>query len=95
MRLGKEDEAKIVFAVMRETKHEDGSVAHQQETRVILDRQVESVSSDISGHDLAVVITTRFGELRSTHVADDVRRSMMTILDACATVTQRDHCDVC
>jgi hypothetical protein len=91
IRLGKEDEAEIVFAVVRETKHEDGSVTYQQETRVILDRQVESVSFDIPGHDLAAVIITRFGELRSTHMADDVRRSMMKVLDACAAVTLRDH----
>ena len=91
IRLGKEDEAEIVFAVVRETKHTDGSITYQQETRVILDRQVESVSFDIPGHDLAGVITTRFGELRSTHMADDVRRAMMKVLDACAAVTLRDH----
>jgi hypothetical protein len=38
IRLGKENEAEIVFAVVRETKHEDGSITYQQETRVILDR---------------------------------------------------------
>jgi hypothetical protein len=91
IRLGKEDEAEIIFAVVRETKHTDGSITYQQETRVFLDRQVESISFDIPGHDLAAVITTRFGELRSTHMADDVRRSMMKVLDACAAVTLRDH----
>ena len=91
IRLGKEDEAEIIFAVVRETKHTDGSITYQQETRVILDRQVESVSFDVPGHDLAGVITARFGELRSTHMADDVRRSMMKVLDACAAVTLRDH----
>jgi hypothetical protein len=91
IRLGKEDEAEIVFAVVRETKHTDGSISYMQETRVILDRKVESVSSDIVGHDLAGVIATRFGELRSTHTADDVRRAMMKALDGCAAVTLRDH----
>ena len=91
IRLGKEDEAEIVFAVVRETKHTDGSITYQQETRVILDRQAESVSFDIPGHDLAGVITARFAELRSTHMADDVRRSMMKVLDGCAAVTLRDH----
>ena len=65
--------------------------ATTQETRVILDRKIESVSSDIVGHDLAGVIATRFGELRSTHTADDVRRAMMKALDGCAAVTLRDH----
>jgi hypothetical protein len=91
IRLGKEDEAELVFAVVRETKHTDGSISYQQETRVILDRKVESVSSDIVGHDLAGVIATRFGQLRTTHPADDVRRAMMKALDSCAAVTLRDH----
>ncbi len=91
IRLGKEDEAEIVFAVVRETKHTDGSISYAQETRVILDRKAESVSSDVPGHDLAGVIATRFGELRSTHTADDVRRAMMKTLDGCAAVTLRDH----
>jgi len=88
IRLGKEDEAEIVFAVVRETKHADGSVAYQQETR---DRKAESVSSDLVGHDLAGVIAARFAELRATHTPDDVRRAMMKTLDACAAVTLRDH----
>ncbi len=91
VRATKEDESDIVFAVVRETKHEDGSVTYQQETRVILDRQAESVSSDIAGHDLGGVISTRFGELRSTHTPDDIRRAMMKALDSCAAVTLRDH----
>jgi hypothetical protein len=91
IRLGKEDEAEIVFAVVRETKHDDGSVTYQQETRVILDRQAETVSSDVAGHDLANGIAVRFGELRSTHTPDDIRRAMMKALDACAAVTLRDH----
>jgi hypothetical protein len=91
IRLGKENESEIVFAVVRETKHADGSVTYQQETRIVLDRNIESVSFDVAGHDLARVIATRFGELRSTHTPDDVRRAMMKALDACAAVTLRDH----
>jgi hypothetical protein len=91
IRLGLENEGQIIFAVVRETKHEDGSITYQQETRVILDRQAETVSFDITGHDLAGVINIRFGELRSTHTPDDIRRAMMKALDACAAVTLRDH----
>jgi hypothetical protein len=91
IRLGKEDDAEIVFAVVRETKRADGSVTYHQETRIILDRKAESVSSDLAGHDLATVISIRFAELRATHTPDDVRRSMMKTLDACAAVTLRDH----
>ena len=91
IRLGKEDEAEIVFAVVRETKHADGSISYAQETRVILDRKAETVSTDVPGHDLAGVIAIRFGELRTTHTPDDVRRAMMKTLDGCAAVTLRDH----
>jgi hypothetical protein len=91
IRLGKEDETEIVFAVVRETKHGDGSVTYQQETRIMLDRKVESVSSDLAGHDLAGIITRRFTELRSTHTPDDVRRAMLKVLDGCASVTLREH----
>lgn len=91
IRLGKEDEAEIVFAVVRERRHADGSISYQQETRVVLDRHTETVSSDIAGHDLGNVIAARFAELRTTHVPDDVRRAMLKTLDACAAVTLRDH----
>ncbi len=91
IRLGKDDESEVVFAIVRETKHADGSVTYQQETRVILDRRAEIVSSDVAGHDLASVIAARFGELRSTHTSDDIRRAMMKILNACAAVTLREH----
>jgi hypothetical protein len=91
IRLGKEDETEIVFAVVRETKLEDGSVRYQQETRVILNRDVEIISSDVPGHDLAGVIIARFGELRTTHTPDDIRRATMKVLGSCAAVTLRDH----
>lgn len=52
--------------------------------------RAESVSSDVVGHDLAALIGTRFGELRSTHTPD-IRRSMMKVLDSCAAITLRDH----
>ncbi len=91
IRLGKDDEAALVFAVVRETKHDDGSVTYQQETRIILDRKTESVSSDHPGHDLANMIAARFRELRATHTPDDIRRSMMKVLDSCAAITLREH----
>jgi hypothetical protein len=77
VRLGLENEAEIVFAVVAESRDDSGNVNHSQETRVMLDRKAETVSSDVPGHDLAGVINTRFGEMRSTHTPDDIRRAMM------------------
>jgi hypothetical protein len=91
IRLGLENETEIIFAVVRETKHEDGSVSYMQETRVVLDRKVERVTADDPHHDLGTVIAARFGELRTTHTPDDIRRSMMKVLDSCAAITLREH----
>jgi hypothetical protein len=91
IRLGLEGEREVVFAIVRETRHEDGSISYMQETRVVLDRGNERVTADVPGHDLASVIAARFGELRSTHTPDDIRRSMMKVLDSCAAITLRDH----
>lgn len=91
IRLGKESENEIVFAVVREAKHEDGSVTYTQETRVMLDRKAETVSSDQPGHDLAVVVAHRFGELRTTHTADDVRRTIVRAIGTFAAVPLREH----
>lgn len=91
IRLGLESETEIIFAVVRETKHEDGSVSYMQETRVVLDGTNERVTADDPHHDLATVIAARFGELQTTHTPDDIRRSMMKVLDSCAAITLRDH----
>jgi hypothetical protein len=91
IRLGKESETEIVFAVVRESKHQDGSVSYAQETRIMLDRKIETVSSDQPSHDLAKVVAHRFGELRTTHTADDVRRTVVRAIGTLAAVALRDH----
>jgi hypothetical protein len=91
IRLGKENEAEIVYGIVQEMKLTDGSLAYAQETRVVLDRKTEKVTADQPENELAKVIAIRFAELRSVHTSDDVRRAMMKALDACAAVTLRDH----
>jgi hypothetical protein len=91
IRLGKEDETEIVYGIVQEMKLTDGSLAYAQETRVVLDRKTEKVTADQPENELAMVIATRFAELRSVHTSDDIRRAMMKALDACAAITLRDH----
>jgi hypothetical protein len=91
IRLGLENEQEIVFTIVREERHEDGSLTFHQETRVVLDRATERLTADVPAQDLATTIAVRFSELRSTHTPDDIRRAMMKVLDACAAVTLRDH----
>ena len=52
IRLGKEDETEVIFAVVREERHSDGSLTYSQEARVHLDRQREVVTSDAPGRDI-------------------------------------------
>ena len=91
IRLGKEDEHELVFAVLRETRDGQGNVSTQQEAKVILDRVADSVSTDQPGHQLAEAILAAFIKLRHTHPADDIRRAMLKVLDSCAAVTLREH----
>src|SRR5258708_38626848 len=74
IRLGKEDESQLIFAVVEEHKHLDGSVSYKQQTRIILDRAKEQVTCDVPGHDLAVAVASCFSRLRTSHPACAVRR---------------------
>lgn len=91
VRLGLEDESCIVFTIVQESRHQDGSLTYQQEARVFLDRDSGKVTTDSPGHDLAEGIIARYTELKDTHSGDDVRRAMMNVLGSCAAVTLRDH----
>jgi hypothetical protein len=90
IRLGKETETEIVFAVVHEKKLEDGSVSFNQETRITLDRKTENLSSDDPTHDLAQVIAGGFKRLRTTHTSDDVRRAVIRTLATFSAVTLRE-----
>ena len=89
IRLGKESPDEIVFAVVREQRLGDGSLEYHQEARIRLDRQRDVLETDALTHDVVLAIRTRFDDLRTTHVADDVRRSVVRALASFAAVTLR------
>ena len=91
IRLGLEDQKQIVFAVVEERKHPDGSVSYAQETRILLDRAAEKVSADDQHHDIAKAVSLSFERLRTTHTADDVRRAVVRAINSFAAVALRDH----
>jgi hypothetical protein len=91
VRLGLEDERQIVHAIVREHRHEDGSVSFTQEARVFLERASAHAMTDVPGHDLAEAVLGKYSELKDTHPPDDVRRAMMNVLASCAAVTLREH----
>jgi len=91
IRLGKEDEHELVFAIVHEQRHDDGNLSFRQEARVVLERACEKLSSDVSTHDVVESIKTKFDVLRTTHTPDDVRRAIVKALRSWASVTLRDH----
>jgi len=92
LRLGKEDEHEIIFAVLLETRDSTGNVSLTQEARVRLDRRAPAkLDSDQAGHDLVAAICAAYDRLLTTHTADDVRRALVKTLSSCAAVTLRDH----
>lgn len=90
IRLGRESEAEIVFAVVRERRDNAGNVTYVQEARVHLDRMTETVTTDAHGHEIVQAMFAAYNVLRTTHVADDVRRAIVRTLTSWSAVTLRD-----
>jgi len=91
IRLGKETETEIVFAVVHEQKLADGSVSFTQETRLLLDRQTEKLTADDTNNDIAQHVASAFTRMRTTHTPDDVRRAVVRTIGTFAAVTLREH----
>ena len=91
IRLGKQDESEIVFGIVRENRLPDGSLSYVQEARLSLDRKASVLATDNPRHEVAVGVVSAFRQLRHTHTADDIRRSMIRVLDSCSALTLRGH----
>ncbi len=89
LRLGKEDDGEIVFAVVHERRDGAGNLTFTQEARICLDRRREVVTNDV---DTQIVrsVSAAFQVLRTTHTADDVRRGLVKALGTWAAVTLRE-----
>ena len=95
LRLGKEDDDEIVFAVVAETRDGAGNVSLAQAARIRLDRaRPAKLESDRPGHDLVLAVSAAYDRLLNTHTPDDVRRALVKTLSSCAAVTLRDHVGV-
>lgn len=91
IRLGKQDEGEVVFGIVREHRLPDGSLSYVQEARLSLDRKASVLVTDSPRHEVAVGVVSAFRQLRHTHTADDIRRSMTRVLDSCSALTLRGH----
>lgn len=92
IRLGKEDDQEVVFAVVQETRDGAGNVGYQQEARIALLRSTPTaLSSDAASHDLVRAVMGAYDRLLNTHTTDDIRRALVKTLGSCAAVTLREH----
>lgn len=90
LRLGKETDDEIVFAVVHERRDDAGNVTFNQEARIRLDRQREVLTSDHDSHDIVSAVRTAFQVFKTTHTPDDVRRATVKVIGTWAAVTLRE-----
>jgi hypothetical protein len=86
-----DNEASVVFAVVHEQKHDDGTLTYTQEAKVALELLTGTVGTDSPVHELVVAIKSRFTALRDTHTADDVRRTITRTLQSFSAVLLREN----
>jgi hypothetical protein len=92
IRLGKEDDDELVFAVVEEQRDGAGNVSYQQEARIVLRRLATPfLGSDAPDHELVRAVRERYERLLMTHTPDDIRRALVKTLASCAAVTLREH----
>lgn len=86
-----DNEASVVFAVIHEQKHDDGTLTYTQEAKVALELLSGTVGTDNPVHELITAIKSRFAVLRDTHTADDVRRTITRTLQSFSAVLLREN----
>ena len=92
VRLGKEDEHELVFAVLLESRDGTGNVQTHQEARIRLERAAPTrLDSDHPTHDLVAAVSAAYDRLLTTHTSDDIRRALVKTLGSCAAVTLREY----
>jgi hypothetical protein len=90
VRLGLDSEVELVFAVVRETRDDQGNVSYAQEARLHLERASGTLTTDRPGHDVVQAVLKGFAVLRATHTSDDVRKAIVRALGSWASVALRD-----
>jgi hypothetical protein len=90
IRVARDDEEAVVFGIVKEIKHDDGTLTYQQEARVSLDLIRSTLSLDTPTHDVSASIKERFEALHNTHTPDDVRRTITRTLASFSAVTLRE-----
>ena len=90
IRVAVDDESSVVFAIVHEARHADGTLVYTQEAKVGLELLTGTINTDAPTHDLVTAIQTRFEALKNTHTADDIRRTITKTLQSFSAVLLRD-----
>ena len=92
IRLGKEDDVELVFAVLEESRDGTGNVHAQQQARITLDRNAPGqLHTDAPAHDIVRAVSDAYDRFLNTHTVDDIRRALVKTLASCAAITLREH----
>jgi len=90
IRLARDDDEQVVFGIVRERRHDDGTLTYCQEARVSLAKLSGLLTSDAPSHDVAAAILGRYEALRNTHTPDDIRRTITRALASFCSVALRE-----
>lgn len=86
-----DDSSSVVFAVVHEQKLAEGFLQYTQEAKIVLDVLHGTLRTDSPAHSLVNAVQTRFDELKNTHTADDVRRTITRTLQSFSSVLLREN----
>jgi len=90
VRLAKDGDGELIYAVVREENLGGGVLMHKQEARVELKKAARALVSDVPGHTLVRAIEDAFHQHLDTHTSDDVRRTVVKTLHTLSAVTLRE-----
>jgi uncharacterized protein DUF6744 len=90
VRLAKDADGELIYAVVREENLGGGKLEHNQEAQVELKKAARAIVSDVPGHTLVRAIDESFHQLLDTHTSDDVRRTLVRTLHTLSAVTLRE-----
>lgn len=86
-----DDSSSVVFAVVHEQKLAEGFLQYTQEAKIVLDVLQGTLRTDSPAHSLVNAVQMRFDELKNTHTADDVRRTITRTLQSFSSVLLREN----
>jgi hypothetical protein len=85
----KRDDGSVIFAIVREEPHADGTVTYAQEAKVMVDAQGK-LTTDNDTHAQVQQIATSYARLFGKYQAREIRKSIIATVVACDGIMIRE-----